>query len=86
MRKTKSLTSLLTAIFVAGFFQSTDLQANTIAAVMTSNPISLRAEQFVAEALRTMESRNINGVLVTDKGGYLVGALKMLDLVHARLV
>lgn len=68
------------------FDQGTDLQATNIAAVMTHNPISLQAEQLAEEALRTMESRNINGVLVTDKDGHLVGALNMLDLVHARVV
>lgn len=68
------------------FDQGTDLQATTISAVMTRNPTSLHAEQLAEEALRTMESRNINGVLVTDEAGHLVGALNMLDLVHARVV
>jgi arabinose-5-phosphate isomerase len=68
------------------FDQGTDLQSTTIAAVMTPNPISLHAEQLAEEALRTMESRNINGVLVTDPEGHLIGALNMLDLVHARVV
>jgi arabinose-5-phosphate isomerase len=68
------------------FDQGTDLQSTTISAVMTRNPTSLQATQLAEEALRTMESRNINGVLVTDSEGRLVGALNMLDLVHARVV
>ncbi len=68
------------------FDQGTDLQSTTISAVMTRNPTSLQAAQLAEEALRTMESRNINGVLVTDSEGRLVGALNMLDLVHARVV
>ncbi len=68
------------------FDQGTDLQSTTISAVMTRNPTSIQATQLAEEALRTMESRNINGVLVTDSEGRLVGALNMLDLVHARVV
>ena len=68
------------------FDQGTDLLTTTISAVMTRNPTSLQAGQLAEEALRTMESRNINGVLVTDEAGHLVGALNMLDLVHARVV
>lgn len=68
------------------FDQGTDLQSTTISDVMTRNPTSLQATQLAEEALRTMESRNINGVLVTDSEGRLVGALNMLDLVHARVV
>jgi nucleoside-diphosphate-sugar epimerase len=68
------------------FDQDTDLQATTIAAAITHNLISLRAEQLAEEALRIMESRNINCILVTDKDGHYVGALNMLDLAHAREV
>ena len=68
------------------FDQGTDLQSTTISDVMTRNPTSLQATQLAEEALRTMESRNINGVLVTDSEGCLIGALNMLDLVHARVV
>lgn len=68
------------------FEQGTDLQSCTIDAIMTRNPISLHADQLAEEALRTMESRNINCVLVTDQTGNLVGVLNMVDLVHARMV
>ncbi len=68
------------------FDKGTDLHATTVAAVMTRNPATLKANQLAEEALRAMESRNINGVLVTDEEGRLIGALNMLDLVHARVV
>ena len=40
----------------------------------------------LVEAVELMESRKINGLLVVDAQGVLVGALNMHDLLRAKVV
>ena len=64
--------------------QVQDFQRARVAAVMTGNPALIDQTALVAEAVRMMELRKINQLLVVDAGGRLVGALNMHDLFHAK--
>jgi arabinose-5-phosphate isomerase len=54
--------------------------------VMRTNPYTISPERLAVEAVEIMESRKINGLLVTDQQGTLVGALNMLDLLTAKVI
>jgi len=41
---------------------------------------------LAAEALQIMESSKINGLMVVDEAGVLIGALNMHDLLRAGVV
>ena len=51
--------------------------------VMTPDPVTVTPQLLAAEALRVMEQRKINGLLIVDAAGALVGALNMHDLLRA---
>jgi arabinose-5-phosphate isomerase len=57
-----------------------------IVEVMTPGCVTVTPDMLVAEALKLMEERSINGLLVTDEAGRLCGALNMLDLLRADVV
>ncbi|HHQ69397.1 MAG TPA: KpsF/GutQ family sugar-phosphate isomerase [Halothiobacillaceae bacterium] len=59
-----------------------DLNA-PISQVMTRNPRTCNRNLMAAEAMAIMERHQINGLLVTDDDGKLVGALNMHDLLRA---
>ncbi len=88
---------------VAGIFTDGDLRralprltnfhTATVADVMTPAPATISPEALAAEAVRLMESRKVNQILVVAAGnatppqaGKLVGALNMHDLFHAKVV
>ena len=54
--------------------------------VMTANCQTVTDDILAAEALQIMESRKINGLLVVNASGELVGALNMHDLLRAGVV
>lgn len=61
------------------------LQAQTAAELMTPNPISLRHDATLHEALAFLVDRNISGAPVIDEAGRPVGVLSRTDLlVHQR--
>ncbi len=66
--------------------QKLDIQTTPIDAVMTRHCTTIHAELLVEEALQIMDQRNINGLFVVDQHNQLVGALNMLDLLHAKAV
>ncbi|EOB51441.1 CBS domain protein, partial [Neisseria meningitidis 75643] len=41
---------------------------------------------IATEALKVMQANHVNGLLVTDADGVLIGALNMHDLLAARIV
>lgn len=53
---------------------------------MTRNPKTLSPDQLAVEAAQLMERHQINGVLVVEPGGRVVGALNIHDLLRARVV
>jgi arabinose-5-phosphate isomerase len=63
-----------------------DIQATRIGDVMVRNPRTIAQDLLAVEAVRLMEERKINGLLVLDADGRLVGALNMHDLLKAGVV
>lgn len=63
--------------------QRVDIHQVAIAQVMTRNCVTARAEMLAAEALKIMELKKINALLVTDNKQHPVGALNMHDLLKA---
>ncbi len=54
--------------------------------VMGKHPHTITPERLAVEAVEIMETRKINGLLVVDQQGTLVGALNMLDLLTAKVI
>lgn len=63
-----------------------DIRAARVAEVMTRNPRTIGPDKLAAEAVQIMDQRKINGLLVVDADGRLVGALNMHDLLRAGVV
>jgi arabinose-5-phosphate isomerase len=63
-----------------------DVRSARIDSVMTRGPKVARPEMLAGEALELMDSKRINGLLVVDADGRLVGALGMHDLLRAGIV
>ena len=63
-----------------------DFKAARVADVMTPHPATIGGDALAAEAVRIMEVRKINQLLVADPDGHLIGALNMHDLFHAKVV
>jgi len=57
-----------------------------ISEVMHADPSTISANQLAVEAIELMETKKINGLLVTDDEGKLVGAFNMHDLLKAKVV
>ncbi len=81
----------LIGIFTDGDLRRTLANDNLITStkivdVMHLNPNTIQAEKLAAEAVELMEQKKINGLLVTDAEGKLVGAFNMHDLLIAKIV
>ncbi len=63
-----------------------DIRSSTVASIMSSNPRTIPADELAAAAVELMQSHRIQGVLVTDRDGQLVGALNFQDLLQAGVV
>jgi arabinose-5-phosphate isomerase len=63
-----------------------DLRAARLSEVMTRNPRTIGADRLAVEAVEMMETHRINGLLVVDGEGRLIGALNMHDLLKAGVV
>ena len=66
--------------------KSVDVRLASAREVMSANPRSISPDQLAVVAVEKMQSHNINGLLVVDDAGKLVGALNMLDLLRAGVV
>lgn len=60
-----------------------DIHHTSIADVMTKNCITAKAEMLAAEALKIMETKKINSLLVVDTDNIVIGAFNMHDLLRA---
>ncbi|BDM63166.1 arabinose 5-phosphate isomerase [Shewanella sp. NFH-SH190041] len=60
-----------------------DLRSTPIARVMTKNCVTLGSNVLAAQALKVMDEKNINGLIIVDEQKHPVGALNMLDMVKA---
>lgn len=68
------------------FEQNVNVMTSTIAEVMHTNPSIIHQDQLAIASVELMEQRKINGLLVVDDAGCLVGALNMHDLLLAKVV
>jgi len=60
-----------------------DIHKSTMADVMTRGCRSIGSQELAAEAVLIMEKHSVNGLLVLDEQGVLVGALNVHDLLRA---
>ncbi len=60
-----------------------DIHKSTMGDVMTRGCRSIGPQELAAEAVLMMEKHSINGLLVLDEQGVLVGALNVHDLLRA---
>jgi arabinose-5-phosphate isomerase len=63
-----------------------DFKTARVTDVMTPHPTTIGGDALAAEAVRLMELRKINQLLVANSDGRLIGALNMHDLFHAKVV
>ena len=63
-----------------------DIRAAGVVEVMTVNPRTIGPDKLAAAAVQMMDQHKINGLLVVDADGRLVGALNMHDLLRAGVV
>ena len=63
-----------------------DLRQARVGEVMTRGGIRIEQGQLAAEALKLMDDKKINALLVVDRDGQLCGALNMHDLLRAGVV
>ncbi len=63
-----------------------DLQQARVIDLMTPHPKTIRADELAVAAVEKMQTLKINGLLVVDADGQLVGALNMHDLLKAGVV
>ncbi len=68
------------------FERGGDVHAIPIKDVMTPGCQRIKADRLAAEALRMMEAKRINALLVVDDENRLIGALNMHDLLSAGVV
>jgi len=68
------------------FEQNVNVMTAKILDVMHVNPSTIHQDQLAIAAVEIMEQRKINGLLVVDDAGRLVGALNMHDLLLAKVV
>lgn len=81
----------LQGIFTDGDLRRTldatlDLSGLVIDSVMRPRPRTIPAHKLASEAANIMEEHKVNGLLVLDESGQLVGALNMHDLLKAGVV
>ena len=63
--------------------QQVDVHTTSIASVMTARCITVHPEMLAAEALKIMEDKKINGLVVVNKQQCPIGAFNMHDLLRA---
>ncbi len=96
-RKGLGLTAIIDAenkpigIFTDGdlrraFEQNVNVATAKMSEVMHANPKMIHQDQLAIDAVDIMEQLKINGLLVVDDDGILVGALNMHDLLLAKVV
>lgn len=63
-----------------------DIHLTEIADVMSKNCVTARPEMLAAEALKIMEQRKINGLIVVSDAQIPVGAMNMHDLLRSGVI
>ncbi|MCW8864990.1 MAG: KpsF/GutQ family sugar-phosphate isomerase [Colwellia sp.] len=60
-----------------------DIHQDNIATVMTTSPTVAQADMLAAQALNIMESKKINGLIITNEASQPIGAMNMHDLLKS---
>lgn len=63
-----------------------DIHIDVIETVMTQSPTTATANILAAEALKIMEDKKINGLIIVDKNNQPVGAMNMQDLLKSGIL
>ncbi len=66
--------------------QRIDIHQTLISSVMTRKCVTIRAEMLAAEALKIMEQKKINALMVVNAEQIPIGALNMHDLLRAGVI
>lgn len=68
------------------FEQNVNVASAKIGEVMHQNPMTIHQDELAIAAVEVMEQGKVNGLLVVDDAGILVGAINMHDLLRAKVV
>lgn len=68
------------------FEKGINVASSSIDQVMHKQPLTIHQNKLAVEAVEMMEQRKVNGLLVVNDNGTLVGALNMHDLLLAKVV
>jgi arabinose-5-phosphate isomerase len=60
-----------------------DIHHDAIRSVMTKTPYVAEQEMLAAEALKIMEDKKINGLIIVDESNHPIGAMNMHDLLKS---
>lgn len=63
-----------------------DIHQDGISSVMNVNPTVAVPDMLAAEALKIMEDKKINGLVIVDENNYPIGAMNMHDLLKSGLM
>jgi len=63
-----------------------DIHIDVIETVMTQSPTTATANILAAEALKIMEDKKINGLIIVDENNQPVGAMNMQDLLKSGIL
>ena len=60
-----------------------DIHQDSITSVMTKSPYTAKQDMLAAEALKIMEDKKINGLIIVDDKNQPIGAMNMHDLLKS---
>lgn len=60
-----------------------NIHKDSITSVMTKNPLVAKQDMLAAEALKIMEDKKINGLIIVDENHHPIGAMNMHDLLKS---
>lgn len=63
--------------------ENINIHTDTIASVMTQSPKTAQKDMLAAEALKIMEEKKINGLIIVDESNQPIGAMNMHDLLKS---
>lgn len=66
--------------------QKVDIHQDDITSVMTKDPTVAPADMLAAEALKVMEDKKINGLIIVNEHNTPIGAMNMHDLLKSGII
>jgi len=81
----------LMGVFTDGDFRrhaekDINVLSKAISTAMTANPVSVKSHHLAAEALKVVEDRHINDIIVVDENNKVVGLIDVQDLPGLKLM